>query len=336
MPVYSLMAYSNTDIGRASGSISTGTYTVSGAPAIMQVQDDDSIFDDESTGSGQTLDTSQQTLAAGFDGTYGAGQVVRSVYRYTVTNNTTGETGNAYLIRIYTGTNPSSPGSQDGDYYNAFDIPISTGDSFTLSSGNYIGQIDYTNLVVCFTAGTHILTKSGPRLIENLRVGDMIATRDNGYQPLRWIGSKTVKAQGKVAPIVIQKGALDNTSDLIVSPNHRMLIEAASADLMFAEREVLVSAKHLCSAPGIRRQTGGMVTYIHMLFDHHEIVFANGTPSESFFPGDAALDALADEARSEVLSLFPELSQQTSEIFQQTARLCLRKHETALLSAHLW
>ncbi|MGB7317220.1 MAG: Hint domain-containing protein [Planktotalea sp.] len=332
MPVYSLMAYSNLDLGRPSGSISTGTFTVSGASAIMQVQDDDSVFDDESTGSGETLDTSQQTLASAFDGTYSAGQVVRSVYKYTVVNNTTGETGVAYLIRVYTGTNPSSPGSQDGPYYNAFDIPVSPGDSITLSAGNYIGQIDYSELVVCFTKGTGILTKTGLRQIETLRVGDMIATRDNGYHPLRWIGSKTVRAQGAVAPIEIGKGVLDNTTKLLVSPNHRMLIEAASSDLLFGEPEVLVSAKYLCSNPGIRRVLGGTVTYIHMLFDRHEIVFADGAASESLFPGEGALNALEDQARSEVLYLFPELASTTRGAFEETARLCLRKHEALVLS----
>lgn len=336
MPVYSFMAYSNSDLGRAGGSISWGTFTVSGAPATMQVQDDDSVLDDEDGGSGQTVDASQQTLATPFDGSYSAGQVVQSVYRYTVTNNTTGETGNAFLIRIYTGTDPSARGSQDGDYYNSFDIPVSPGDSITLSSGNYIGQVGYSDLVVCFTKGTRILTDKGPRLIEELRVGERIATRDNGYQPLRWIGSKTVEAKGDIAPIEICKGVLGNTADLLVSPNHRMLIEAASADLLFAEHEVLVSAKFLCDAQGIRRKVGGLVTYVHLLFERHEIVFANDAPSESFFPGKHALDALEDEACNEVLALFPELNSGHSQSFQTTARLALRKNEARLLSELIW
>ena len=59
------------------------------------------------------------------------------------------------------------------------------GDSITLSSGNYIGQVDYSDLVVCFTSGTEILTKRGKQPIENLRIGDMIVTRNNGLQPLK-------------------------------------------------------------------------------------------------------------------------------------------------------
>ncbi len=333
MPVYSLTAYSNLDLGRDAGSISTGTFTVSGAPSTMQVQDDDSVFDDETPNYGQTLDTSQQTLATPFDGTYSAGQVAQSVYKYTVVNNTTGETGTAYLIRIYTGTNPSSPGSQDGPYYNVFDISVSPGDSITLSSGNYVGQFDYSD-VVCFTQGTLILTNTGPKRIETLRAGDLIATRDNGYQPLSWIGKKTVPALGKVAPIHIAKGALGDNDHLLVSPNHRMLIEAAYSDLLFGETEVLVSAKSLCDAPGIQQIFGGFVTYIHLLFERHEIVFANGSPSESFFPGEPAIDALSLDARNEVFALFPDLKNLQTNKFSKTARQCLKKYEALLLVKH--
>jgi len=56
--------------------------------------------------------------------------------------------------------------------------------------------VDYSDLVVCFTSGTELLTKRGKQLIENLRVGDMIVTRDNGLQPLKWIGPKTVPSEG--------------------------------------------------------------------------------------------------------------------------------------------
>lgn len=334
MPIYSLNAYSNLDLGRGSTSISTGTFTVSGAPSTMQVQDDDNVLDDESTTFGQSLDTSQQTLASSFDGTYAAGQVVRSVYKYTVVNNTTGETGTAYLIRIYTGTDPSSPGGQDGPYYNAFDISVSPGDSITLSSGNYIGQAPYADLVVCFTQGTLILTNTGPKRIETLQVGDLIATRDNGYQPLCWIGKKTVPALGKVAPIHIAEGALGGNQHLIVSPNHRMLIEAAYSDMLFGETEVLVSAKSLCEAPGIKQIFGGLVTYIHLLFERHEIVFANGSPSESFFPGDSALDALSLDARNEIFELFPDLKDVQTRKLSETARKCLKNYETRLLVKH--
>lgn len=332
MAVFKLTAYSNADLGRSATSISTGFFFVSGAPSTMRVTDNDGMFDDENSNGGQTVDFSQQLLASDFDGAYSAGQVVQSVYRYDVTNFSTGQTGNAYLIRIYNGSDPNARGAQDGNYYNAFDIPVNQGDIIRLASGNFVGQVPFANLaVICFAAQTRILTDRGERPIASLREGDRIATRDNGYVPLRWIGCRSVPAEGPLAPIHIAKGALGNSRDLMVSPNHRMLIEGVDADLCFSEPEVLVSAKHLAGSRGITRRTGGHVTYMHLLFDRHEIVWADGAPSESFFPGSEALNALEEDARREVHALFPELVGDAPGDFAQTARLCLNKRESRVL-----
>ena len=43
--------------------------------------------------------------------------------------------------------------------------------------------------IICFAAGTMILTAEGERAIETLTAGDMVWTLDHGYQPLRWIGA---------------------------------------------------------------------------------------------------------------------------------------------------
>ena len=110
-----------------------------------------------------------------------------------------------------------------------------------------------------------------------------------------------------------------------------MLISAASSDLLFGQQKVLINAKHLLRTPGIYEQSGGEVTYIHLLFNRHEIVFANDVPSESFFAGEPALNALEDAVRNEVLSLFPELKNRTNSNFASTARLCLSHAEARLL-----
>jgi len=110
-----------------------------------------------------------------------------------------------------------------------------------------------------------------------------------------------------------------------------MLISAASSDLLFGLQEVLIDAKHLLGTPGIYEQSGGEVTYIHLLFDRHKIVFANDVPSESFFPGEPALIVLEDAVRNEVLSLYPELKNRTNSNFASTARLCISHAEALLL-----
>lgn len=187
--------------------------------------------------------------------------------------------------------------------------------------------------IICFTPGAQIQTPSGLRAIETLVPGDRVLTRDHGAQPLRWIGQRTVSATGNLAPIQIDPILIPGaTAPLLVSPQHRILWEGHRAQMLFGTSEVLVAAKHLLSNPAVTRREGGKVTYIHLMFDQHEVIYANGMPSESFFPGDTALGSISDHSRSELFTLFPELRTGLGA-FSETARLCLRHHEAPLLIA---
>ncbi len=177
------------------------------------------------------------------------------------------------------------------------------------SNSSATSHEDMGATVVCFTKGTMITTRQGPKRIENLRPGEMIRTRDHGYQRLRWIGQKTVPARGDLAPIRIAAGVLGNARDLLVSPQHRMLVSDWRVELVTGEVEALIPAKDLVNGLDIMRQVGGDVTYVHILFDAHQIVYAEGCASESLHPGNRAMDALADEAHAEVVALFPELAE---------------------------
>lgn len=188
--------------------------------------------------------------------------------------------------------------------------------------------------IVCFTTGTMIQTPDGPRVIETLSPGDLVNTRDHGPQPIRWIGQRTVPAKGAYAPVLFAKGALGNTRDLRVSPHHRMLITGWRAQALFDTAEVLVPAIALVNDKTIRQQSGGRVTYVHILFDQHEIVLAEDIPSESFFPGAAAMNNLEEKARDEILALFPELATKDGK-FSRPARMALCNRETHLLGAYL-
>ncbi|WP_339694698.1 Hint domain-containing protein [Celeribacter baekdonensis] len=160
---------------------------------------------------------------------------------------------------------------------------------------------------VCLTRGTLIDTPKGPRYIETLTEGDLINTLDAGPQPIRWIGSRKLAARGPLAPVLIRAGALGNLRDLCVSQNHRMLLRGPQAEVLFGERDVLVAAKHLVNDTTIRLKPGGTVEYFHMLFDAHHIIFAEGCPTESLYPGQQALNSVATDSRDEILSVFPEL-----------------------------
>lgn len=183
----------------------------------------------------------------------------------------------------------------------------------------------------CFTPGTRINTPSGPRLIEELQVGDLVTTLDDGPQAIRMIVDDSFRAVGDCAPILFAKGAIGNDAPLLVSPQHRMLITGWRAELYFGQEEVLAAAKHLVDGDTVRQVSGGTVRYIHLLFEAHQIVFAQGVPSESFFPGHAQ-DASDDDVKMEVQRLFPQLAFFETENLQ-TVRPVLRRVEAVLLAA---
>ncbi|MEZ5912906.1 MAG: Hint domain-containing protein [Paracoccaceae bacterium] len=198
-------------------------------------------------------------------------------------------------------------------------------------------QALYAMGIPCFLRGTRIATPDGEVAIEDLCAGDMVLTRDRGAQPIRWIGSRRVLGTGRLAPIRIAAGHLGNRRDLWVSPQHRMLLGGWHCELHFGVEEVLAAAKHLIDEASVRRMPGGEVDYFHMLFDHHEIVWAEGAPSESFHPGAEGLASLDTGAQAEILALFPELAGaragETAGGYGPTARRCLKAHEVRLLRA---
>lgn len=202
----------------------------------------------------------------------------------------------------------------------------------TVGDYSFDGFEEINVSVICFVRGTRIKTERGEVAIEELAVGDRVLTLDNGYQAVRWIGSVHRPAQGALAPVRIRAGAMGNERDLLVSQQHRVLLRGWQASLLFGESEVLLAAKTLVNDRSIRIEEGGAVEYFHMLFDRHEIVFAEGTPSESFHPGVEGWSALDEAARTEILALFPELADNGFAAYGQTARLSLKAYEGRALS----
>ena len=201
--------------------------------------------------------------------------------------------------------------------------------SFVLQDGTVV-VFQNIERIICFAAGTLIDTPEGPRPVEELAEGDLVVTRDGDAKPIRWAGRREVPALGPLAPIRIAAGALGNDRALTVSPMHRMLVADWRAELLFGSREVLVAAKHLVDGDRIVRVEGGTVEYVHILFDQHEIVFANGAPAESFHPGHVGLDAIEQAAREELLSIFPELRDDLTA-YGPTVRPALKAFEARAL-----
>ncbi|WP_299545966.1 Hint domain-containing protein, partial [uncultured Tateyamaria sp.] len=225
---------------------------------------------------------------------------------------------------------PDGPGSESGTVELLDD------------SGNVARRVTYSEIeqiIICFTPGTRIATPRGEIPVERLNAGDKVITRDNGAQTLRWVGRRDLtpdemRANDAFQPILIREGALGKglpDRDLLVSPQHRMLINSDLAEVMFEEREVLVAAKHLTGLDGVDQVQTGAVSYLHLMFDQHEVVLAEGAWSESFQPGDQSLRGIGVNQRTEILELFPELDTLAGLDTYSSARLSLKKHEAHTL-----
>ena len=196
--------------------------------------------------------------------------------------------------------------------------------------------------VPCFASGTLIDTDAGPRPIETLVVGDRLLNANGELRAVRWIGkclvtSAQMRVAGYLRPVRISAGALGPdlpAQDLLVSPQHRLVISSNIAVRMFGEGRVLVAAKHLIGLPGISAaEDVDSVTYFHLLLDQHEIIRSNGLPSESLLPRCQALASLGAEAERELRGLFPELFAAEAEVEAalpcipgRQARSLMRRH----------
>ncbi len=194
-------------------------------------------------------------------------------------------------------------------------------------------------IIPCFTPGTLIATPKGERRVEDLQVGDRVITRDNGIQDIKWIGTRQLDTKelahaAHLNPILIREGALGNglpERDMMVSPNHRVLVANDKTALYFEDREVLVAAKHLTGLEGVDVVEVSNVTYVHFMFDQHEVVLSDGAWTESFQPGDQTLAGMGNAQRTEIFELFPELKTREGLDAYAAARRSLKKHEARLL-----
>lgn len=191
----------------------------------------------------------------------------------------------------------------------------------------------------CFTPGTRITTHRGELPVEHLVAGDRVITRDNGIQTVRWIGKTQMflqdfQAEPHLLPVFIRQGSLGKglpERDMMVSPNHRILVANERTTLRFADREVLVAAKHLTSQ-GVHTVQSSGTTYIHFMCDRHEVVLADGIWTESFQPEDHSLKGIGNAQRLEIFELFPELKTDEGRAAYGPARQTLTTAEATELA----
>ncbi len=208
------------------------------------------------------------------------------------------------------------------------------GASYIKVAGANAGSSLYSDYVACFAEDTLIETVDGPVPVQQIHAGQQVWTRDNGLQPVLWIGTTSVPATGRFAPVVFAPNTLGNPRELVVSQQHRMMIDASVAELLFGAPRALVAAKFLCGMEGVSIREGGYVSYWHIMFDQHQIVRSEGVLSESFFVTPNSIGALDHPQRAEILSLFPEL-RGNPDAYGPTAAPILKPHEASVLRSHL-
>jgi hypothetical protein len=193
--------------------------------------------------------------------------------------------------------------------------------------------------VICFTPDTRLATPMGPRMIRDLQPGDMIETRDNGPQEVLWCGHRRMTgarlyAMPHLRPIRFKAGALGigrPDEDLLVSPQHRMLLKGPAAQALFNTPEVLVAAEDLLNDQTvIVDHTLREVTYVHILLQRHNVIWANGLESESFHPSNTALDTVDPAQLGALLQLLPG-ADANPHSYGDYARRNLSSSEAAIL-----
>lgn len=277
--------------------------------------DDD--FDDND--SNQRLDGAQVIDSI----SYANNRVVEAEYTITLRDESTGQEYTAVAFNV---NEPGSPFSSYGTVEGLAFVggvggfpPIGV-DLVVIGSSEGPGAFGLPPLPEgdtasppCFAAGTRIATPSGPVPVETLRAGDVVITACGGTAAVRTrlerdVSADEMEARPNFRPVRIRAGALGPgipARDLLVSRQHRMVVSSPIARRMFGG-DVLVAAIRLTDLPGVAIAEPADLTYVHLVFDRHEIVLAEGAPSESFFPGTVALDGLTAEAIDELRALFPD------------------------------
>ena len=194
-------------------------------------------------------------------------------------------------------------------------------------------DLDFRDAVPCFAGGTLIRTPFGDRSVDTLRPGDLVVTHEGETAAVRWIGTATVPGRDQFAPILFKQGSLTGLNrDLLVSPQHRILLDSFKVELLFGAPQAFAMAKYLVNGTTVVRSAMEMVTYYHIMLDTHAVLISNGAATESFYPGDMSLSAIGSSARNVLFDVFPDLRANTGG-YGNTARVCLKEHEAQLLAA---
>ncbi|MGR3322112.1 MAG: Hint domain-containing protein [Pseudooceanicola sp.] len=299
-----------------------GTIFTVGTAELIEVHDDDTIFD-ETDFDQEFFGSSDPDGRNASDGTN-----IDPEYSYTIRKVGAPSDGSEDII-IYVYEMGEGPGA-DGFVANAWVEPGAQYEIVAVDSAHH--ETAYSNIYVCFASTTRVFTPGGHRPVGTLRAGDRVWTVDRGFQPLLWTGSRrlgpgVLDGMPSAWPVRIAPGAVAPgvpVREVIVSPQHRVLVRSQVVERMFGTPEILAPAHALTVMPGIDRHLPPEgITFCHLLFDRHHVVDAEGMRAESLLPGPEALRALGARQRREVEQLLGRVAGE-SAVLMEPARPVIR------------
>lgn len=304
------------------------------------------IGNDFSTDKNWKLGDADDSIIVGDDATFqdidtGSGNdTVMFGDRATVKNVDTKEGDDDVRFGDDLDANDIKTGKGDDDVYfgpNAQANDVDGGednDTFKTETGGQGEKNFEDSQVVCYAPGTLIDTPDGSRAVETLRPGDLVLTVDHGLQPIRWVRSGDHPLEGAEVedkPVLIQAGALGAgrpAQDLIVSPQHRVLVGGRGQLTQYFDAQAFAPAKALTGLPGIRHLKGKTkVTWVHFACYRHEVVIANGCYSESLLLGPMVLDGLSHAERKALHDIYGPASSGDAALNGPAAHECLKVGE---------
>ncbi len=198
-------------------------------------------------------------------------------------------------------------------------------------------------IVPCLAKGTRVRTREGWLPVEHLQAGDLLLTWDGSFKPLvdvlrKHITARDFRRNPKLRPVRITAGSLGHglpRRDLLVSRQHRMLVSSRIVKRMFDASDALVAAIRLTEFNGVFvDETVEQIEYYHLLFDAHEVIFAEGAATESLLLDPSVPDALSGETRAEILSLVPQ-HRQPNQVTPRQHLIPTMKRQSKLVSRHV-